>query len=125
MKRKADASAAIHAVLLGVHNSNAWSSEPTDSLHNFELALQFLGAIVTQSNRHTMRAHRVVTQFSARLALIRRDNEFIDEFTDYRRATIRLDEGEVGGSSAGEVDPEVVIGLAVGVPTSVTTHLLL
>ena len=124
MKRKADASAAIHAVLLGVHNSNAWSSEPTDSLHNFELALQFLGAIVTQSNRHTMRAHRVVTQFSARLALIRRDNEFIDEFTDYRRATIRPDEGEVGGS-AGEVDPEVVIGLADVVPTSVTTRLLL
>ena len=125
MKRKADASAAIHAVLLGVHNSNAWSSEPTASLHNFESALQFLGAIVTQSNRHTMRAHRVVTQFSARLALIRRDNEFIDEFTDYRRATIRLDEGEVGGTSAGEVDPEVVIGLAVVVPTSVTTRLLL
>ena len=72
-----------------------------------------------------MRAHRVVTQFSARLALIRRDNEFIDEFTDYRRATIRLDEGEVGGTSAGEVDPEVVIGLAVVVPTSVTTRLLL
>ena len=125
MKRKADASAAIHAVLLGVHNSNAWYSEPTASLHNFELALQFLGAIVTQSNRHTMRAHRVVTQFSARLALIRRDNEFTDEFTDYRRATIRLDEGEVGGTPAGEVDPEVVIELAVGVPTSVTTRLLL
>ena len=125
MKRKADASAAIHAVLLGVHNSNAWYSEPTASLHNFELALQFLGAIVTQSNRHTMRAHRVVTQFSARLALIRRDNEFTDEFTDYRRATIRLDEGEVGGTPAGEVDPEVVIGLADVVPTSVTTRLLL
>ena len=73
-----------------------------------------------------MRAHRVVTQFSARLALICYDNEFMDEFTDYRRRTTSPVEVEVGVTSeAGGVDSEVGHGLAVVVPTSVITRFLL